>query len=152
MPETILIAADRQPRLTDFDRSFIPDTNTVYAATEDRHGNPAYMAPELRDRTQYATNPGADMYSLGVLLYHLLTDAVPFLDPAAAIKAGGMPAKLPSQYHEGVPAKFDDLVQQLLNVTDPISAAQCGCGTRDSARVSRQHGRAEAQPFVNSER
>ncbi len=59
------------------------------------------------------------MYSLGVLLYHLLTDVVPFADPADALKAGGVPAKLPSQYREGVPAKLDDLVRQLLNVTDP---------------------------------
>lgn len=118
-PDTILIGADRQPRLTDFDRSFIPDTKTVYAATESRRGNLAYLAPELRDSTQYATDPGADMYSLGVLLYHLLTDVVPFPDPLAAIKAGGVPAKLPSQYREGVPAKLDDLVRRLLNVSDP---------------------------------
>jgi len=118
-PDTILIAADRQPRLTDFDRSFIPDTNTVYAATESRRGNDAYLAPELRDSTKYATDPGADMYSLGVLLYHLLTDVVPFPNPTAAIVAGGVPAKLPSQYREGVPARLDDLVKQLLNISDP---------------------------------
>src|SRR5262249_34119953 len=87
----ILVAFDRQARLTDFDRAYIEDTQTVFAGTAQRRRNPDYTAPELRDVTDYDFNACADMYSLGVLLFELLTERVPERDERSsrAVRTGG---------------------------------------------------------------
>ena len=54
-------------------------------------GTPAYMSPEQWDSGQYDVDTRADIYSLGVLLYELLTGQLPF-DPAALMRAGSAAA------------------------------------------------------------
>jgi serine/threonine protein kinase len=117
-PETILIDAEGNPRLTDFDRAYLARGQTVFAATRDRAKNPAYIPPELEDITDYRFDSSSDMYSFGVLLYELLTDQVPFDNPSIARSAHGQPPHRPSQVRDGVDSRLDDLVVHLLEVTD----------------------------------
>lgn len=117
-PETILIAVDRQPRLTDFDRAYIEQKHTVFQHTESRGHNPAYISPELKDSTRYQTSTASDMYSFGVLLYELLVERTPFTGPDAAMAAGGKPAVLPSKTRDGIDSRIDELLLKLLNVAD----------------------------------
>lgn len=107
-PETIHIAFDRSPRLTDFDRAYLENTRTVFPGTEHRRRNPAYVAPELRDPKSYDFDTCSDMYSFGALLYELLTDQPPPVD--------GPPPAAPSALREGVDPKLDTLVDALLQV------------------------------------
>jgi serine/threonine protein kinase len=117
-PETILIDAERRPRLTDFDRAYLARGQTVFAATRGRTKNPAYVPPELEDVTNYRFDAASDMYSFGVLLYELLTDNVPFPGPAAAKAAQGRPDRMPSALREGVDRRLDELIVGLLDVAD----------------------------------
>lgn len=74
-PNNVLLNAKRIPLLSDFVIPCIAEARTQapqYMSTR----IPAYLAPE--QATQAAFTPQVDIYTLGVLLYELITGEVPF--------------------------------------------------------------------------
>ncbi len=72
------IAKATEQRLTD---------KTVFTAFEQFIGTPAYMSPEQAEMSGLDIDTRSDIYSLGVLLYELLTSRIPF-DPKELAAAG----------------------------------------------------------------
>src|SRR5204862_4868761 len=60
---------------------------TLFTAFEMLIGTPAYMSPEQAELTSVDVDTRTDIYSLGVLLYELLTSTPPF-DAHELLKAG----------------------------------------------------------------
>ena len=80
-PGNILVMPDLTPKILDFGIALdcnIPaqEDDTLY------RGTPAYSAPEQITH-QRPLSPATDVYSLGVLLYQVLTDQLPFDYPDA---------------------------------------------------------------------
>ncbi len=79
-PSNILIDTDSEPHLTDFGLAkLIQQGGTRLTLTSSVIGSPSYMAPEQAVGAIHQITAQADIYSLGAVLYELLTGQPPFL-------------------------------------------------------------------------
>ena len=75
-PENILFGEDGAPQLTDFGIARAMSSGARMTATGMSIGSPHYMSPE--QARGKAVDGRSDLYSLGVVLYEMLTGRVPF--------------------------------------------------------------------------
>ncbi|OWK39973.1 Serine/threonine protein kinase PrkC, regulator of stationary phase [Fimbriiglobus ruber] len=76
-PGNVLIDKDGRPRITDFGLAKRGTGDSQLTGTGQIMGTPAYMPPE-QARGAKDIGPAADVYSLGAVLYFLLTGRPPF--------------------------------------------------------------------------
>ncbi|MDJ0656117.1 MAG: SUMF1/EgtB/PvdO family nonheme iron enzyme [Xanthomonadales bacterium] len=81
-PENILFARDGHPVLADFGIVKMRDSRTAITAIGTSVGTPYYMSPEQAQATA-EVGTHSDVYSLGVVLYEMLTGDVPYDAPTA---------------------------------------------------------------------
>ncbi|MEO1524152.1 MAG: protein kinase [Planctomycetota bacterium] len=98
------------PRLTDF--GLAKDTTDFSAETQSGTilGTFKYISPEQLSGTTKEVNPSSDVYSLGVLLFELLTHHAPHEGESHYELLKSVcenPAPLPSSYVASVPAELD---------------------------------------------
>jgi eukaryotic-like serine/threonine-protein kinase len=77
-PSNILIDESDQPRITDFGLAKRLTVDSDMTLTGQVLGSPNFMAPEQAEGRLQAIGPATEVYSLGALLYHLLTRQPPF--------------------------------------------------------------------------
>jgi hypothetical protein len=77
-PGNILLGADGEPRVSDFGLAKFLDSDEELTQKGLVVGTPAYMSPEQAAGQGEPLTPRSDVWSLGVILYELLTEQRPF--------------------------------------------------------------------------
>jgi len=115
-PSNILITLSGEPMLSDFGiaRVLESEGSTSLTGTGVGIGTPEYMAPE-----QWVgnTSPQSDLYSLGVVLYEMVTGRKPYMaeTPAAVLlKQANDPLPRPRRFVPDLPDKVEKLIFKAL--------------------------------------
>jgi len=77
-PSNILLDVEGQPYVTDFGLAKVFSGGSEMTASGVITGTPSYMAPEQAAGRSCDVGPAADIYSLGAILYEMLTGRPPF--------------------------------------------------------------------------
>ncbi len=77
-PQNILVDAEGRPHVTDFGLAKNLQADSGVTQTGAVMGSPSYMAPEQARGRNDLVGPASDVYSLGAVLYQLLTGRAPF--------------------------------------------------------------------------
>jgi len=77
-PSNVLLDVFGEPRITDFGLAKLLDSDVELTTTGQVLGSPAFIAPEQATGKLSEVRPASDIYSLGAILYHLLTGRPPF--------------------------------------------------------------------------
>jgi eukaryotic-like serine/threonine-protein kinase len=110
-PANILLGKDGRIKVTDFGAAAnarLKDITQVSGL-----GSAAYMSPQQLDGQSLSFQ--ADIYSLGIVLFKLLTGRLPFAAHSIMQLAGeirGRDVAAPSQFRPDVPAQLDQVVQR----------------------------------------
>ena len=80
-PANILLDANAQPHVTDFGLAKLGDRDTALTLSSDVIGSPNYMAPEQAAGGSHQLTTATDVYSLGAIMYELVSGRAPFHAP-----------------------------------------------------------------------
>lgn len=105
------------PKVSDFGLSLSnEDMATPETSLNGPRGTPSYMAPEQTDDHRGKIGPATDVYSLGAVLYEMLTGRPPFRGPTAEILAmvRNQPPERPRHRNPNIPRDLETIVLKCL--------------------------------------
>jgi eukaryotic-like serine/threonine-protein kinase len=113
-PRNILLADSDHVKVADFGIARAADATTI-SQTGDILGSAKYMSPEQAEGDE--VGPASDLYSLGVVLYEMLTGRVPFEVETPAdvpIRHALAPPRRPKDVNPEIPEELDAITMKLL--------------------------------------
>ena len=115
-PENVMVTDSGQVKILDFGLAFMAGQHSLTRTGDMGMGTPSYVAPEQINDFAH-TDSRADIYSLGVVLYQLVTGSCPFVAPSTVALIYQIvytePAP-PSQSNPLANAELDGLVLRML--------------------------------------
>src|SRR5581483_124624 len=134
-PSNILLRDDHYAYLADFGLAKAMEGGDTVTQTGILLGTPEYMAPDLAEGPATASS---DIYALGVLLFEMITGAVPFSaeTPMAVYwKHIRDEPPLPSQFNPAIPPEIDAIILRAL-AKDPKWRFQTAQDLADAYRAA----------------
>jgi serine/threonine protein kinase len=146
-PSNVMVAKDDRVVLTDFGLAL-----DVHRGTEGHvFGSTHYIAPEQAKRSADAV-PQSDLYSLGVILYQMLTGVVPFDDPSpttVALQHCTDPPPRPRIVNPGLSQETEAVLLKALS-KQPEERYPSGAALMDALEQSLQAPRAETSLRIDT--
>jgi len=126
-PANIFMVGRTQPRVLDFGIARVAHHHDVHGESDLVGGSPYYMSPE--QIRQQPVDRRTDVFSLGVVLYELLTDVRPFRGSTLAEITSAVLETTPPPAHEvdpNVPKALSDIAARAMekNRDDRFSSAR----------------------------
>ena len=117
-PANILLDSNGTPKVADFGIAKRLKDDAKLTRTGDVIGTPTYMAPEQAKGNSRHVGPAADVYSLGVILYEMLTGRPPFLpedsEIAVTVRVLTEDPVSPAWHRPGIPRDLETICMKCL--------------------------------------
>ena len=117
-PSNILMTPDGSPKIADFGVAKWLESGEFWREEGDVIGTPRYMAPEQAVGRVASVGPAADLYSLGVILWELLTGRTPHGPDEAPDPARDRGPARPGRRRPKLPRALETIARRCLRA-DP---------------------------------
>ena len=111
-PANILYAGETDVKISDFGAALIASGDSTQVSAI---GSPAYMSPQ--QVKEHPLDHRTDIYSMGVVMYHLLAGRLPFQASnnfSLIYQITGVEPQPPSAYRPEIPQAIDDIVRRAM--------------------------------------